>query len=115
MPGSTRSSTSSQFDRAPRAFDPRRDPDGEGVVAITWAERELLLARLEPDARVRRGRKAPDPPESHREIVTAFAAIGVSRSVELSAEQRQELIAVLDGWDDLPDGLRDLRADFAEE
>jgi hypothetical protein len=81
----------------------------KGVVTITWAEREQLLARLQPKAGVRRaqrGRKPPDPPETHREIVAAFAAfaaVGVSRPVSLNAEQRRELLTASSGFELDPD------------
>jgi hypothetical protein len=90
------------------------------VVTITWAERELLLARLQPDTESRRAttrhRKPPEVPEMHHAMVAAFMAVGVSRPVVLRAKERQVLLAVLDGWEgELPDGLRELHAALADE
>jgi hypothetical protein len=89
------------------------------VITITWTERELLLARLQPDTESRRAttrhRKPPEVPETHHAMVAAFMAVGVSRPVVLRAKERQVLRAVLDGWDDLPDVLRELHAALAEE
>jgi hypothetical protein len=93
----------------------------QAVVPITWASREQLLDRLQPKtarhpARAeRRKRKPPAPPEAHREIVAAFTAVGVSRPVSLTSAQRGELRLLLDGWDEMPDGLRGLHAALAEE
>jgi hypothetical protein len=66
--------------------------------------------------RDRRGRKPPEAPKlQFREIVAAFTAVGVSRPVDLDAELRRELRAVLDGWEEMPDGLVELRDALAEE
>ena len=68
------------------------------VVVITWEERERLLARLLTPDVVPRGRTAVVP-ESRREIVRAFTAVGASRPVSLTAGQRDELLAVLSVFD----------------
>jgi hypothetical protein len=84
------------------------------VVVITWDGCDELLARLLTPDPVRRGRVAVVP-ELRREIVRGFDAVGATRPVDLTPGQRDELRAVLDVWDGLPDGLRDLHAALAGE
>jgi hypothetical protein len=77
-------------------------------VTITWAERDELLSRL-------RGLT------STASIVTAFAAVGASRPVQLDAEQRGTLLSVVRSWHDqvgrdkLPPGIVALRDALADE
>jgi len=87
-----------------RAIDRVRVDAGE-IVEIPWASRQALLARLRPL-------------EGMREIVGAFEAVGVSRSVELSGEQKAVLLEELDAWAEeaeLPEGLEPLRLALADD
>ena len=70
---------------------------------MPWSSREALLTELRPI-------------EAMREVVLAFQAVGTSRPVRLTPEQKDDLQAVLTGWAqkteggvaDLPDGIAEL-------
>ena len=62
------------------------------TIAIPWESRQALLAKLRPI-------------EAMREVVLAFEAVGTTRPVELTAEQKDDLHAVRAGlrrWSRLP-------------
>jgi hypothetical protein len=67
------------------------------IVDITWDERDQLLGKL----RVLEGSET---------IVLNFEAVGASRPVELTEEQRSQLRVILELWgvNVLPEGLADL-------
>jgi len=55
------------------------------TISIPWKSRQALLAELRPI-------------EAMHEVVLAFEAVGTSRPVELTAEQKDDLHGVLTGW-----------------
>ena len=70
------------------------------TIALPWSSRQALLSELRPL-------------EAMREIVLAFEAVGTSRPVRLTPEQKDDLQAVLSRWADetvggLPDGILEL-------
>jgi hypothetical protein len=73
------------------------------TVALPWESREALLERLR---RV----------ESMADLVREFEAVGTSRAVELTSEQKDELVGAIAAWADeveggysgLPDGVAEL-------
>ena len=78
-----------------------------GNRTIPWATREDLLAEL---AQL----------ENCRPIREAFTNVGASRPVNLTLEQKAELLDVIDHWanqtrgghEALPEGIHDLRNDL---
>ena len=81
----------------------------EETMELRWKTREALLAELRPI-------------ESMREVVLAFEAVGTSRAVELTAEQKA-LYAALGGWAQetdggytaLPEGILELSTGLQDE
>ena len=73
------------------------------TIALPWSSRQALLAVLR---RI----------EAMREVVFAFEAVGTSRPVQPTPEQKDDLHAVLGGWaqktdggySGLPDGILEL-------
>ena len=79
-------------------------------MTLRWKSRKALLAELRPI-------------EAMREVVAAFEAVGTSRPVELTTEQKLDLHAVLTGWAQetdggnmaLPKGIRELSDALADD
>lgn len=79
-----------------------------GPIELPWASRAALLTEL---------RRL----DSTAGIVAAFEAVGATRPVELTVEQRAELAGLLNFWmnqvqvDGLPEGVYDLRCALVDE
>jgi hypothetical protein len=81
-----------------------------GEVSIPWESREALLLEIRHL-------------DSAAPTVEAFSAVGVSRPVELTLEQKGLLIEVIEQWatqadfglEGLPDGMIDLRNALRED
>jgi hypothetical protein len=77
---------------------------GRGIVELPWASRVALLDEI-------RNRESAKP------IVDAFEAVGTSRPVTLTLEQKDQLVDLIESWDTqterglkgLPEGLFELR------
>ena len=70
---------------------------------LPWESRQELLQRIAED-------------DSMRSIREAFDAVGTSRPVTLTSEQKGQVVRLDEwstkvprGWEDLPEGLYDLR------
>jgi hypothetical protein len=93
-------------DRLDRVFidiETRSEP-----LPLTWDSRNHLLARM----------RGLDGLES---VKTAFEAVGASRPVTLSSEDKRKLCQMLDAWakrvpiSELPAGIWDLRCRLADD
>ena len=79
----------------------------DGTVTLPWYSRETLLREI----------GSTEDPE---EIRSAFEAAGATGPVELTDEQRSELLHILDLWcqrdtaEGLPEGVDDLRRELTE-
>ena len=90
-----------------RKIDEVRIELDRGIVVIPWSSRDALLEQLE------RRDSITDAPD----VRDAFLAVGTSRTVRLTESQKLALRNVITFWanelggsyDDLPEGVHDLR------
>jgi hypothetical protein len=86
-----------------RGIDRVRIALSRQTISIPWESRQALLERLR---RV----------DSMADLVREFEAVGTSRAVELTSEQKDDLVGVIAAWADeveggysgLPDGVAEL-------
>jgi hypothetical protein len=80
----------------------------DGTITLPWYSRETVIREV-------------GATEDREEIRNAFEAAGTTRPVELTDEQRSELLNILDLWcqrdtaEGLPEGVDDLRRELTEE
>jgi hypothetical protein len=86
-----------------RSIDHVEIPLGRETIRLPWASREALLGQFKHL-------------DSAREMLRQFEGVGTSRPVQLTQEQKRDLLEVIVDWagaeggyDRLPEGVYDLR------